>query len=149
MFMGHYQHQLDSKGRVAVPAQYRKDLGTGSVIGISPDDRLTIWPAQEWAEVAERFRRTATTPAEERRYIRVLFSNARELELDAQGRILLSPEHRQFAGIDQTAVFVGVGTCVEVLGSDRWEGEMSSLTPAEFTSLHDSVAAASAAEPQS
>jgi MraZ protein len=142
MFMGQYQHQLDSKGRVAVPAQYRKEFGPGSVIGISPDDRLAIWPANEWAEVAERFRRTATTPAEERRYIRVLFSNARELELDGQGRILLTPEHRKFAGIDQTAVFVGVGTCVEVLGTERWEGEMNSLTPSEFTALHDSVAAA-------
>ena len=141
MFLGNFRHQLDSKGRVAVPAQYRKDLGPGSVVGVGPDDRLMIWPADEWRDVSERFRRTATTPAEERQYIRQLFANARELELDGQGRMLLSPEHRAFAGITDTAVFVGVGSCVEVTSPGRWDQDNGSLTSGDFTALHDRVTA--------
>ena len=140
MFMGHYRHQLDAKGRVAVPAGFRKDLGPGSVVGVGPDDRLMIWPAHEWQQV------TASTQVEERRYIRQLFANSRELELDSQGRMLLTPEHRTFAGIEDTAVFVGVGSCVEVVGVKRWEEESSAFTSSDFTALHDTVSSAEGGE---
>jgi MraZ protein len=139
MFMGTFRHTLDSKGRVAVPAQFRKDLGAGSVVGVGPDDRLMIWPADEWQKVAERFSRGATTPSEERRYIRQLFANARELELDGQGRMLLSPQHRDFGGITDTAVFVGANTCVEVIGAERWDAEDAAFSSSDFTALHDAV----------
>jgi MraZ protein len=139
VFLGQYRHQLDAKGRVAVPAQFRRGLGTGSVIAFGPERRLVIWPADEWEGVAQSHRRTASTPAEERQYIRQLYATAREVELDAQGRILLTPEQRTFAQIGERAVFVGVGSCVEVAGEEIWDGETAALSAEAFTELHDRV----------
>ncbi len=145
MFLGQYRHQLDPKGRVAVPATFRKGLPQGSVIGVGPDRRLMIWPPTEWDEMAARFRRTGASPAEERAYIRQLYANAREVELDAQGRLLLTQEQRDFAAIADRVVFVGAGTCVEVVGEQIWDGENSAVTPDDFTALHDRVNGSAAA----
>ena len=139
MFLGQFRHQLDAKGRVAVPAQFRRGLGEGSVIVFGPERRLVIYPHAEWQEMAQSHRLTAATPAEARSYMRRLFANAREVELDAQGRILLTPEQRSFAGIDDRAVFVGTGSLVEVVGEALWDQETAQLSPDDFTALHDAV----------
>ena len=139
MFLGQYRHQIDAKGRIAVPAQYRKGFGPGSVVVFGPEGRLMMLPTAEWDEMAARFRRNAATPAEERVYIRQLFSSARELEVDAQGRMLLTPDQRRFAAVGERAVFVGMGNCVEVVGEQRWDGEVAQLSADDFTALHDRV----------
>ncbi len=139
MFLGQYRHQLDSKGRVAVPAQFRKGLGRGSVIAFGPERRLVIWPTEEWLEVTQRYRRTGATPAEEREYIRQLYANAREVELDGQGRLLLTSDQRAFAEVADRAVFIGGGNCVEVVGEGIWDAETAALSPEAFTALHDRV----------
>lgn len=139
MFLGTYRHTVDPKGRVAVPAQHRRDLADGGVVAFGPEERLMIWPAPEWEAFAQRFRRTADTPAATRAYIRQLYASAREVELDSQGRLLLTPEQRAFARIGDRVVFVGVGNCVELVGEEVWDAETASLSPADFTALHDRV----------
>lgn len=139
MFIGSYRHHVDNKGRVAVPAQLRKGLNPGSVIGIGQEGRIVVWPQEEWQAVQDRYRLTSETPAAERKYMRFLYANSREVELDAQGRLLLSPEHRQFAQIKDRAVFVGVGSSVEIVGEEVWDGEVAALTPDEFTTLGDRI----------
>ena len=139
MFVGSYRHRLDSKGRVSLPAPFRRDLPSGSVIAIGPEGRLMVWPPDEWTSLEQRYRRTSGTPAEERRLIRLLFGSARMVDLDGQGRVLLSPEHRSFAQITDTAVFTGVGNVVEIVGEQVWDGEAGRLDPAAFTELHDRV----------
>ena len=139
MFIGSYRHQVDNKGRVAVPAQLRKGLPQGSVVAIGSEGRLVIRPPDEWSAVEQRFRLTADTPVEERRYLRALYASAREVELDGQGRLLLNDEHRRWAGIGERAVFVGLGNVVEVVGEDTWDGENADLDPAAFTALGDRV----------
>ena len=139
MFIGSYRHQVDGKGRVAVPAQFRKGLPQGSVVAIGTEGRLVIRPPEEWNAVEQRFRLTADTAAEERRYLRALYASAREVELDGQGRLLLGEEHRRWAGISDRAVFVGLGNVVEVVGEDSWDRENADLDPAAFTALGDRV----------
>jgi MraZ protein len=139
MFIGSYRHQVDSKGRVAVPATLRKGLPPGSIVAIGAEGRLVIRPPEEWSAMEQRFRLTADTPAEERRYLRALYASAREVELDAQGRLLLIDEHRRWASIGDRAVFVGLGNVVEVVGEETWERENSELDPAAFTALGDRV----------
>jgi MraZ protein len=139
MFIGSYRHQVDSKGRVAVPATLRKGLPPGSVVAIGAEGRLVIRPPDEWQAMEQRFRLTAETPAEERRYLRALYASAREVELDAQGRLLLSDEHRRWAGVGERAVFVGLGNVVEVVGEETWDRENAELDPAAFTALGDRV----------
>ena len=89
-FCGTYRHHVDEKGRVAIPAPLRRFLPDGSVVAPGPDRRLMIWPPDEWAIQKELFRRTAETPAQERRFMRRLTGNSYPFELDAQGRLLLS-----------------------------------------------------------
>jgi len=142
VFIGSYRHQVDAKARVAVPAQFRKGLPPGSVVAIGSEGRLVIRPPDEWSAVEQRFRLTADTPADERRYLRALYASAREVELDAQGRLLLSDEHRRWAGIGDRAVFVGLGNCVEIVGETVWDGENADLDPNAFTALGDRVTGA-------
>ena len=139
MFVGTYRHRLDAKGRVSVPAQFRRELPDGSVVAIGPEGRLMIWPPDEWRALEARYRRTSETDAEERRLIRLLFGSARMFELDAQGRMLLAPEHREFAQVRDTAVFTGVSNAVEVVGEEAWNADIGRLDAAAFTELHDFV----------
>jgi MraZ protein len=139
VFFGQYRHQVDAKGRVALPAQFRKGLASGSVIAIGPEGRLVIRPPEEWQALEQRYRLTSETPAEERAYIRYLYANARAVELDGQGRLLLTPEQREFAQIGDRVVFVGMGNVVEIVGEHVWDREISSLNPVAFTELGDRV----------
>jgi MraZ protein len=136
VFYGTFRHAVDSKGRVALPAQFRRDLG-GAVIAPGAENRLVIRPAAEWQDYEQNFRLTAGSSAEQRLYMRHLYAGAREVEIDAQGRILLSPEHRSFARIEERAVFVGVSNLVEVVGEAVWDAEANGLDPLTFTELGD------------
>jgi MraZ protein len=136
MFYGTFRHAVDAKGRVAIPAQFRRDLG-GAVIAPGAENRLVIWPAGDWQEYERNFKLTAATSADARRYMRHLYAGSQPVVVDAQGRILLSPEHRSFARIDDKAVFVGVSNVVEVVGEAVWDAEASGLDPQTFTELGD------------
>ena len=136
MFYGTFRHAVDPKGRVALPAQFRRDLA-GAVIAPGADNRLVIWPAGEWQDYERHFRITAQTSSEERLYMRHLYAGAKPVDVDGQGRILLSPDHRSFARIDDRAVFVGVSNVIEVVGEGVWDAEASGLDPQTFTELGD------------
>jgi MraZ protein len=138
-FCGTYRHHIDDKGRVAIPAQLRRWLPEGSVVAPGPDSRLMIWPPDEWAIRKELFRRTAETPAQERRFMRRLIGNTYLFELDAQGRLLLSARQRAFAQIVDTVVFVGLDSGVEITAAELWESEQAELSPDEFTQVWDLV----------
>ena len=143
MFHGLYRHAVDPKGRVALPAQFRRDL-TGAVLAPGPENRLVIRPPAEWDEYERAFRLTAASSAEERLFSRHLNANARLVELDAQGRILLTPELRAFARITDRAVISGVSNVVEMVGEEVWDAEEASLDPDTFTALSDRVGRAGA-----
>ena len=109
----------------------------GAVIAPGAENRLVIRPAGEWQDYERHFRLTADSSAEERLFMRHLYAAAREVEVDAQGRILLTPEHRSFARIEDRAVFVGVSNVVEVVGEAVWDAEAGGLDPETFTALGD------------
>jgi MraZ protein len=138
VFYGTFRHSVDPKGRVALPAQFRPDLG-GAVIAPGSENRLVIRPAAEWQEYERHFRLTEASTAEDRLFMRHLYGAARPVDVDAQGRILLNPEHRSFARIGDRAVFVGLSNLVEVVGEEVWDAESSSLDPDTFTQLGDRV----------
>jgi MraZ protein len=147
VFLGAYRHHVDSKGRVAVPAQFRRGLPSGSVVAYGPEGRLVIRPPEEWAALERQHRLTAETPVDGRKFLRLFFSSAREVELDAQGRMLIDAAHRGFARIADRAVFVGMGDCVEVVGVEVWEAENGGVDADTFTALNDSVMTRPGPEP--
>ena len=139
MFLGHFRHAVDPKGRVAVPATFRRDLALSPVISPGLEGRLVIWPEPAWNGYVERFQLASSTESEQRRYMRFLFAKSRAIDFDAQGRLLLSEEHRRFAAITDRAVFVGMSDCVELVGEERWDTEQQSLDADLFTELGDRV----------
>ena len=121
MFLGEYQHSLDSKGRIIVPAKLREELGTRFIATKGLDNCLFLYPLDEWRTIEAKVRSLPFTKADVRSFARFLFSGASELEIDKQGRILLPPNLRDYAGIEKDLIIIGVGARVEIWASDKWE----------------------------
>jgi MraZ protein len=121
MFLGRHAHNLDAKGRLAIPAKFRDELAAGLVLTRGIDRCLTIYPIAAWLPLAERVSSLPITDPDARAFRRMVFADAVDLALDAQGRILLPPELRVFSGIDREAIVIGVNTYLEVWSPERWE----------------------------
>lgn len=121
MFLGEYQHSLDSKGRIIVPAKLREELGARFIATKGLDNCLFLYPLDEWRTIEAKVRSLPFTKADVRSFARFLFSGASELEIDKQGRILLPPNLREYAEIEKDLIIIGVGARVEIWASDKWE----------------------------
>jgi MraZ protein len=139
MFLGQFDHAMDPKGRVAVPASFRPGLASGAVVSIGLEGRLVIWPTSAFEDHLRTLPVTGGTPAEQRMYLRAINAGTRQADLDAQGRLLVHPAHREFAGIRDRATFIGMGDYIELCASDRWEGDLQRLTAETFTELSDRI----------
>src|SRR2546429_9761571 len=98
MFLGTYRHSVDAKGRVAIPARFREQLPSGTVISKGAEGCLQVYPPQEWAQ-EQGLRLGSTTPAEERRVARLVVRAAPGGAFDAQGRLRLSARRRPYAAV--------------------------------------------------
>jgi MraZ protein len=144
MFWGTHRVRVDEKGRLAVPAAFRRQLPEGSFISIGQDGVLTIYPPELWESLASRLQEPLLGP-EQRALARALFSKAVACEFDAQGRVILSPEQRRQATIEprSTAVVIGSGAKVEIWAEERWES-YSGDVEGRFDELADKVIQGSA-----
>src|SRR5437773_12248564 len=113
MFLGTYRHSVDAKGRVAIPARFREQLPTGTVISKGAEGCLQVYPPQEWAQ-EQGLRLGSMTPAEQRRLARMMSGAARECEFAGQGRTVLSADQRQYAATTHVAWIVGVTNSIEI-----------------------------------
>jgi MraZ protein len=147
VFIGAFHHQVDGKGRIAVPAQLRRGLESGSIIAIGPERRLVLYPPDEWHATEERYRIRADNGPDQRRFMRQLYASARPVDLDGQGRLLLDAQHRAYAEITDRAVFIGMSNVVELVGASIWEADQSAFDPDAFTDLGDRVNQATVAGP--
>lgn len=125
MFMGEYQHSLDSKGRIIVPAKFRDPLGGECVVTRGLDQCLFLYPQSEWANVEEKLRQLPLTQRDARAFVRFFFSGATDLEFDKQGRIMLPAGLREYAGLSKDVVVIGVSTRVELWSKEIWENYVS------------------------
>ena len=144
MFWGTHRVRVDEKGRLAVPAAFRRQLPEGSFISIGQDGVLTIYPPEQWESLASRLQEPLLGP-EQRALARALFSKAVACEFDSQGRVSLSPEQRRLANIEprSTAVVIGSGAKVEIWAEERWES-YSGDVDGRFDELADKVIQGSA-----
>ena len=145
MFLGQYPRNLDPKGRLAIPAGFREQLPTGSVMTLAPDGALRIYPPEQWAGVTENLQLSAATTSNERALVRRMFAVAHQVEYDSQGRVLIPSRLRQEAGITGSAIVAGANNVVEIWSEERW-AELEAAT-ADFTRLADDVAGARGANP--
>jgi MraZ protein len=120
MFLGEYTHALDLKGRLTIPARFRGELEAGLVVTRGAEPCLVIYPQEEWVALARRAAQMPTASRTARSYTRRLFGGAHEATLDKMGRILVPSFLRDYAGVTDEAVVVGLNTYIEVWNPERW-----------------------------
>ena len=120
MFLGRFSHNLDAKGRLAIPAKFRNELAEGVVVTRGIDRCLSVYPLAAWQTLAEKVSALSISDPDARQFKRMVFAEAMDETLDTQGRIVLPPELRRYAGIDREAVVVGMNTYVEIWEPGRW-----------------------------
>jgi MraZ protein len=121
MLMGEYNHTLDNKGRVIVPARLREELGDNFIITRGLDNCLFLYPMEEWLALENKLKGLPFTKAEARAFTRMFFSGASELEIDKQGRVLIPPVLREHAGLKKELIFLGVSSRAEIWSKENWE----------------------------
>ena len=120
MFMGEYNHTIDTKGRLIVPSKFREQLGNTFVITKGLDGCLFVYSNEEWKTIEESFRNKPLTSKDARKYTRFFFAGACDCEVDKQGRILIPSNLREYAGIEKDVVSVGVLNRVEIWSKEKW-----------------------------
>lgn len=121
MFAGEYQHSLDEKGRVTIPARLRYELGDRFIITRGLDQCLFAYPLSEWAKVEEKLKNLPFTRKDNRAFTRLFFSGAAEVEMDRQGRVLIPQNLREHALIEKEVMIIGVSNRVEVWSEQAWK----------------------------
>lgn len=120
MFIGEYHHQLDEKGRVAVPVKFRTALGKGAVVTRGLDRCLFIYPREEWLKLAERLAKLPISQANTRAFVRLMLAGAMEAPVDKQGRVMLPEYLRTYAGLKRPVVLAGLYNRVEIWDEQAW-----------------------------
>jgi len=121
MLLGEYQHSVDDKGRLALPAKFRKTLAGGVVVTRGLDTCLYLYPGDEWSKLAEKLARLPLHQANSRAFARLMLAGASHAEIDSQGRILIPDYLRRYAGISSRAVIIGLYNRAEVWDEAKWQ----------------------------
>ena len=125
MFYGEFEHTIDRKGRLIVPAKFRQALKEHDISALfltrGLDGCLFLFPESEWRLVESRFKQIPFTKAEGRKFNRMFFSGATEVSVDTLGRILVPKGLKDFAGIKEDVVIVGISSRMEVWSKERWQ----------------------------
>jgi MraZ protein len=124
MFYGEYEHAIDRKGRLIIPAKFRQALKTSEVqvlfLTRGLDGCLFLFPEQEWRAAESRFKQVPFTKGEGRKFNRLFFSGAVEVAIDGLGRLLVPKSLKAFASIKQDVVVVGVSNRIEIWAKEKW-----------------------------
>jgi len=139
MFLGRYAHTLDAKGRLAIPARFRDAMAEGLVLTRGIDRCLTLYPMVAWRPLAEKVSALPITDPDARNLRRLFFAEASDLALDGQGRILVPPELRRYAGLEREALVVGMDTAIEIWSPERWQA-VETLMEAEGAAIAQRLA---------
>lgn len=121
MFIGEYQHTIDNKNRVIIPSKYRDGLGQVFMLTKGLDHCLSIYPYSEWTIFEQKLKNLPLTNQNARRFTRFFLSGAVECKIDKQGRILLTPALKDYAGVEKDVYFIGMGDRIEIWSSAEWE----------------------------
>ena len=120
MFIGEYYHNLDNKGRLAIPAKFRALLKDGAVVTRGLDNCLFLYPKEQWEKEAAKFAKLPVSQAKARAFSRHMLSGAMEADFDNQGRITLPEYLRKFAGLKKKAAIAGLYDKLEIWDEDSW-----------------------------
>ena len=135
--IGQYQHNIDAKGRLFIPAKFREELGDAFYVTIGLDGCLSVYSDAKWADLTEKF---DALPLSKARSMRVLFANAAKCEPDAQGRILIPAKLREYAALDKEVIINGAAKCLELWNPERWAPiEAAGLDPDQLAAAMEEL----------
>ena len=117
---GTYEHNIDAKGRLAIPSKLRDELGSTFYLAMGVDACLAVYPQSTWDRFTEKF---ASLPMSQSKKMRSLFANAAKCELDSQGRIVIPQKLKKYAGIEKDVVIIGVHDRAEIWAAEKWAAE--------------------------
>ena len=124
MFRGASKITLDSKGRMAIPTRYRDEIvsrSAGSLVAtIDRDPCLLLYPLPDWEEMERRLMRLPGNKPAVRAYQRRIVGHAADMDMDSHGRILISKELREFAGLEKQVMLIGQGNKFELWDESKW-----------------------------
>lgn len=127
MFLGEYEHNMDDKGRLAIPARFREALGEGVVITRGFDRCLMGFPRAIWEPLAQQVSGLSLGQGEARNLRRLLFSGAADIMMDRQGRILIPQNLREYAELGEQVIVAGLNTHFEIWTGERWRAVLDTL----------------------
>ena len=128
MFIGHYYHNLEIKGRLAIPSTYRQKLVSGGVITAGLDGCLFLFPNSYWQSLSKKLAGLPLTNKAARSFTRLLVQQAANLEFDSQGRTLIPEYLRQQAQLKKQVVVAGALSRVEIWDRDRYHEHLNLIT---------------------
>jgi MraZ protein len=120
MFIGEYIHNLDEKGRLAIPVKFRNKLAGGAVVTKGLDNCLSLYTQESWQKQVEKLESLPQTASKSRAYSRFILAGAFEVETDKQGRVVLPQTLREYANLKGTAIVTGLGDHVEIWDQKTW-----------------------------
>jgi len=142
MFYGEYEHSLDKKGRLIMPAKFRETAKANYIekfyITRGLDNCLFMFPEEEWRSQEARFKSISFTKSQSRKFNRLFFSGAQEVVFDRQGRILIPKYLKDFANIKRAVMIIGVSNRIEVWDHQKW-GEFYNSEKGSFERIAEDL----------
>jgi len=120
MFLGQHQHNLDSKGRLAIPAKFREKLTGGGIITRGLDYCLFLFPLKEWEILAKKLINLPLAQSNSRAFVRLMLAGAVEVQIDKQGRILIPDYLRKYAQLKKETIIAGLYNRIEIWDEKKW-----------------------------
>ncbi len=121
MLLGEYKHNLDAKGRLAIPSKFREKLSAGAIITRGLDNCLFVFGNKEWDTLAQKLMALPLSQSNSRAFVRLMMAGASDVLLDNQGRILIPDYLRAYAGLKKETVVAGLYNRMEIWDKDNWE----------------------------
>ena len=121
MLIGEYEHSLDAKGRLIMPAKLREDIGEKFIITKGLDGCLFAFLFYEWQNFEQKLRTLPISNKDARAFSRFFFAGAIDCEIDKQGRFLISSNLREFAELEKEVVIVGMDSRIEIWSKEKWQ----------------------------
>jgi MraZ protein len=121
MFIGEYNHNLDDKGRLAIPVKFREELKGGAVVTKGLDGCLFLYPIAEWKILADKLSHLPISQSNTRAFARLMLAGAMDVSLDKQGRVIIPDYLRKYVNLSKKVIINGLYNRLEIWDEDNWE----------------------------
>ena len=132
MLIGEYEHTIDAKGRISMPAKLRKDMGETFIVTKGLDGCLFAFSQEEWMNFETKLKALPLSDKNARNFVRFFLAGATECEIDKQGRFLIPNNLRQAANLEKEAIIIGVGTRLEIWDRATWTSKDEEISADEI-----------------